>query len=126
MKPDYPEVLERGVRRLRRWRVALNSPGPAAEDLEQFGVFCQKAIEMVRRTAFANLGRDLTLFKPTVTVVQHGSTDYEVNIEYDPKGAVGDCELLALWSPIRIMHALWGVKELQGAERSLWRPMLPL
>ena len=38
MKPDYPEVLERGVRRLRRWRVALNSPGPAAEDLEQFGV----------------------------------------------------------------------------------------
>jgi len=121
---EYPAIVEHGERRIRRWTLLLSSPGPIEQDLEQLGLVCQTSIEMLRRSAHVGLARDFSVFAATVKVRRHTPTELEVEVEYSPHGAIGDCVLTALWIPIQIIDAIWRVERLQGAERARWRPFL--
>lgn len=119
----YPSAEGENGRVVRRWIVELLDY-PADPDLPALGEMLAAMIQMSRRTAFANLGKDLDLLAPVVRISRKNSLEIEVCVSYDPKGTVGDCELICLWTPIQVLNALWRVDLLQGRSREFWRPFL--
>lgn len=121
---SYPGVEIRGDRVARRWSVELRSQGPLKTD---FGVVEEAIVSLIdaqRRSAFgstANLG----VLAPRVGLEEIEDFRMMVSVEYSPKGIVGDCEMICLWTPVRVIDVVWGIAKLQGHPRSAWRLMLP-
>jgi hypothetical protein len=118
---NYPDIEQVGAKRVRRWLVETIETGPIDSDLAMVGTLCTNAIELARRSAYHSTGRDLNLLRPSVTIRRNGPRTLSVEIEYHPEGTVGDCEMIALWVPIRLIDSIWRVHALQGVERARWR-----
>jgi hypothetical protein len=117
----YPDEQRVGTRGVRVWDVTLSSslPSPDADELAQW---LTQAVALVRRNTFGALGRDLALFDARVSVRTTDTPRHvEVAISYVPEGAIGDCVLIALWLPVRLLRVMYGVDQLQGVDAGQWK-----
>lgn len=88
---NYPPPETIGTRCLRRWAVDLQSEGPTNADAQGVADAIVVLLKAQREAVFGSLGRDLAVLAPAVALHRTGVKSFEVVVEYEPAGFVGDC-----------------------------------
>lgn len=123
MRHRYPDHEMRDERAIRRWRVVLRSEPPLEADLAAISASMVLLLQAQRRSLYGMLVRDLEALAPSVSMQRRGAGETDVIIEYNPAGCVGDCEMICLWTPVRLLNAVWGVALLNDQPAAEWRPL---
>src|SRR5689334_21594779 len=98
---NYPAANMHGDRTLRVWNVRVRQD-LHSRTLDRLGDLLGDAVEITRGEAFADLDRDLSLFQPKVVVRSRVVDDPKqllIEVGYNLRGAIGDCEMMALLVP---------------------------